>query len=546
MFAVANRGAYRSYFQADSIDNLAFARSLDLRDILQPLIVPKVFFDNFRPVGVLFFRWMGAAFGLWFPPYVAALQILHIANAGLLVWMLRRLQLPLLASAAGALFFTVHMALFSVHWDPMYVFDLLCGSLCLLSLIAYVDGRWIVSFLLYWLAYRAKENAIMLPAVFAAYELLLGGCRWKRLIPFFALAIVLGVQALVNNASRQTAYTLHFDPASIGQCIAFYSSQLLLIPFAGFTLLLIPFLTRDRRSWLGTVVFCLLIAPLLALPGRLSGAYLYVPLIGLALAVAGVAARYPRSTLVVLLALWIPWNFVNLRRLRNTEMARGDTSRLYVSNILKTAHQHPDINAYLYHDLPMPWYVIPAAVHLARRDRAEITALPANDPAAARILASEPLIVLDWESSPPPGSVAALARTANTPDASFVEMNRATPLWQLEHGWNLGDRGPYRWMQPSAAARLARPANARQFLLTANISPGFLGYVHRSHLRVLLDDRLIGEATFDHPGVEVVRWKLDPASPGTCHVSFEVEPGFRVDPHGDLLGLSVGDFGFVE
>src|SRR5579863_3143385 len=147
LFSIANRGAYKSYFQADSIDNLALAQSLSVRDLLQPLLVPKVFFNNFRPVGMLFFKLMGQWFGLWFQPYIGALQLLHIFNAVLVVWLLRRLKLSFAAACAGALFFAVHMALFSVHWEPMYVFDLLCGSFCLLGLIAYIDGRWIVSFI---------------------------------------------------------------------------------------------------------------------------------------------------------------------------------------------------------------------------------------------------------------------------------------------------------------------------------------------------------------------------------------------------------------
>jgi len=545
LFAIANRGAYRNYFQSDSIDNLALAQSLEIRDLLQPLLIPKVSLNNFRPVGALFFKGMGRGFGLWFPPYIAALQILHIVNGALLVWLMRRLKLPLLAACAGASFFVVHMALFSVHWEPMYVFDLLCGLFCLLSLIAYVEGRWIVSFFLFWLAYRAKENAIMLPAVFAAYELFLGNRRWKRLAPSLALAAVLGIQALINNAARQSDYTLHFDPASVWQCMLFYSSQLLLVPLAGIAILLVPFLFRDRRVWFGAASFCVLIIPLLVLPGRLSSAYLYVPLTSMAILAGALAVQYPRAVIAALLALWIPWNFVNMRRLRNVEMARGDSARVYVANVIQAAQKYPDINVYLFNDIPMPRNAIPAAVNLVRREHAEISTLSVDDRGAAGVLASRPAILLDWSPTPTPGSVVTLVHTSGTPDLSFIRMDRFTPLWQLEKGWTLGDRGPYRWMQPSAGARLARPAGARQFVITANISAGFLSYVHRSHLRVSIDGRLVGEAGFDREGVEVLHWNIDPAPPGTVHVKFEAEPGFRVNPDSGLLGLSVGDFGFT-
>lgn len=545
LFSIANRGAYKSYFQADSIDNLALAQSLGARDLLQPLLVPKVFFNNFRPVGMLFFKLMGQRFGLWFPPYVAALHLVHMLNAVLLVWLLRRLKLPLTAACAGALFFVVHMALFSVHWEPMYVFDLLCGSFCLLSLIAYVDGRWIVSFILFWLACRAKEIAVMLPVILATYEFLLASRRWKRLVPFCALSVALGAQALINNAARQSDYTLRFDPGSLWQCLTFYSGQIFLVPFAGFAILLLPWLIRDRRLWFGVAFFLVLTLPLLLLPGRLAGAYLYVPLIGLSVAVAVLAERHPKAVIAALLLVWVPWNFVNLRHFRNTEMARGAAAHVYVASVIGAAQKYPDIHAYLYHESPMPWYVIPAVVNLVRHSREDVRTFAVYDRAAEGLLASEPLILLDWESTPAPGSVVTLARTKETRDLGYIRMDRYTPLWQLERGWDLDGRGPYRWMRPSAAARLERPAGATQFELTANITQGFLNYVHRSHLRVLIDGRLIGEREFDRPGLEALRWRIDPAPSGTARVSFEVQPGFQVDPEGDPMGLSVGDFGFV-
>lgn len=100
-------------------------------------------------------------------------------------------------------------------------------------------------------------------------------------------------------------------------------------------------------------------------------------------------------------------------------------------------------------------------------------------------------------------------------------------------------------MGPSAVARLSRPAGAKHFELTVNATDALFKYVRRSHLRVLIDGRIIGERDFDHEAVEVLRWNLDPAPSGTARVDFEVEPGFRVDPQGELFGLNIGGFGFV-
>lgn len=548
LFSIANRGAYRNFFQADSLDNLALMQSLPYNELYRPLLIPKVSFDNFRPVGMLFFKLMGRVFGLWFPPYVAALQILHIANVALLVWVLRRLGPGFVAACAGGLFFAFHMALFHVFWEPMFAFDLICGALCLLSLLAYIDGRWIVSFLLFWLAYRAKENAIMLPAVFAAYEWLLGDRKWKRLVPFLALSLVLGTQGLMNNAVRDSAYTLKFDPVSVWKCIVFYSTELLLIPYAGLAILAVPLFTRNRQMWFGFLSFCILMVPLLLLPGRLFGAYLYVPLIGVAICAGTLAEWQPKAAIAVLLAIWISWNYVNLRSLRKAELARADTARQYIANVVKAAQKYPGIRTFLYHDMPMEWYAISAVVHLVQPGP-DVKVYAVGEPEAAKVLESQSVVVLDWQPTPLPGSVVTLAHTVAdtlaTPDVSYIVMDRRTPIWQLERGWNLGDKGPYRWIEPAATARLARPANAKQFELTVNIFPAFLKYVPQGHVRVSLDGHAIGERDFDRPGVEVVRWNLDKAPAGEVRVAFETQPGFRTAADGSLFGLSLGNFGFV-
>lgn len=550
LFTIANRGAYRDYFQADSLDNLALMQSLPYHELYRPLLIPKVEFDNFRPIGMVFFKLMGRWFGLWFPPYVAALQILHIVNVGLLIWLMRRLDLGFVAACAGGLFFAFHMALFHVFWEPMFAFDLICGLLCLLSLLAYVDGRWIVSVLLFWLAYRAKENAIMLPAVLAAYEWLLGNRKWKRLIPFFALSLVLGVQALMNNAVRDSAYTLKFDPVNVWKCIAFYSTQVLLIPYAGLLLIAALAFVRNRRMWFGIASFCILIVPMLLLPGRLFSAYMYVPLIGIAICVGVLAQWNPKPVLAILLALWIPWNYVNLRWMRKEELARADKARIYVATLVKAAQRYPGIRTYLYRDKPMEWYAIRAVVSLVRPGGKEVKALAMGDPEASKALQSEPVVVLDWQPVPLPGFAVASAHTRETPDTSYIVMDRATPVWQLERGWDLGEDGPYRWIEPIATARLTRPPNAKQFELTVNIFENFFKYVSRGHVRVSLNGptgnaHAIGERDFDRPAVEVVRWNLDNAPAGPVTVTFETQPGFRTEADGRLFGLSVGNFGFL-
>jgi hypothetical protein len=68
----------------------------------------------------------------------------------------------------------------------------------------YARRRYLLAFRSFWLAYKSKELAIMLPAVLACYESLLVKDRnWKRLIPFFAVSLSCGVQGILLNPNRE-------------------------------------------------------------------------------------------------------------------------------------------------------------------------------------------------------------------------------------------------------------------------------------------------------------------------------------------------------
>ncbi|MBK5291795.1 MAG: hypothetical protein JJE04_08995, partial [Acidobacteriia bacterium] len=186
LFVVANRGAYEGYFSDDDLDNIGWTRQTSSGDFAWGLITPRYYPQNFRPIGHFTFHVLGRTAGLDFRWYVLLIQCLHLVNT-LLVWLLlRRLSLPPLASAAGALFFVFHMALFDAMWKPMFLFDVYCGLFCLLSMLSYLNRRWVLSFLFFWLAYKSKEHAVMLPAVLFAFEHWLGERNWRRLIPFLA------------------------------------------------------------------------------------------------------------------------------------------------------------------------------------------------------------------------------------------------------------------------------------------------------------------------------------------------------------------------
>ena len=135
--------------------------------------------------------------GLDFPKYLVPLHALHLLNIWMVWLLIRKLGLGPLAATAGAFFFGFHAALIDAWWKPMFVFDLLCGTFSLAAFLLYVYDRWILSLIAFWLAYKSKELAIMLPVALACYELWFGGKRWKRLVPFFAISLLFGVQVLI-------------------------------------------------------------------------------------------------------------------------------------------------------------------------------------------------------------------------------------------------------------------------------------------------------------------------------------------------------------
>jgi hypothetical protein len=482
---------------------------------------------------------MGRAVGLNFPPYILVIHAVHLINGVLLWLLLRRLALSRIAAAAGALFFAFHMAAFDVYWKPMYIFDLLCGTFCLLSLLTYVQGRWIFSLVAFWIAYRAKEVAILLPVALAAYEMLLGQRKWKRLIPFFLLSACIGLQAVFHNQHRElNDYTLRFDPLSVWHCIVFYASKVFLLPYAGFAILLLFLLFRDRRVLFGAITFCVLLLPMLLLPGRLFSAYLYVPLIGLAIAFGSLAVRQNITVIAIFFLFWLPWNYVNLRWQRRTALSDSADRRDFVRAIGELTHAHPDILTFVYDSGPVNWYGTKGVLRLMHLTN-EIRFARVQDPEATDLLRADSLAVVNWDVGH--HKLNPLIHTPNTPDTSYIQIDGLTPIWQLEKGWYESEVD-YRWTEPVATAHLRRPAGARQFELLVNIGREYIAKVRQSRVTVSLNGAVIGEHDFTGLGWQSAHWDLAAAPPGPVEVMIRTAPELRTKR---VLGSAVRAFGFL-
>ena len=394
LFLIANRASYKGYFMDDDLNTLSWAKNGDVPMFLAWLVSPRFHPENFRPVGAFYYRILGGLFGMNFPPYIAALHFIHFCNVILLYLILRRLKLPPVASGAGALFFLFNVATLDIYWKPMYVFDLLCGTFCLATLLLYIRGNWVLGLVTFWLAYKSKELAVMLPLALAAYELFDGPKNWKRLIPYIAISVSFGLQGLLLSPNQNNDYAMRFTPSAFWKTWSYYSTELFFVPYL---LILAAILLRDRRIYLGLIAALVLLFPMLALPGRLFAAYWYAPLIGVAMIAAALATRVPRWALVGFFVIWFAFNYAMLRPKRKAILAASDDNRAYVAAVSGFAREQPGVQAVGYDGAPpaMHEWGIEGAVHIFMGNAAQLFPAASSEFESARTKA--PAAIIHWQ-----------------------------------------------------------------------------------------------------------------------------------------------------
>ncbi len=544
LFLIANRGAHQGYFFGDDLDNLRNARTIPAGDLALRLVSPALDAANFRPLGALFYKATYAMAGLRFGTYLSFLHLIHFANVGLVYLLLRDLRGSRFMACAGTFFFAFHPAAFDIYWKPMYVYDLLCGTAVLASLALYVRGKFWPSVAAFFFAFKAKEIAVLLPLALASYEMTLGDKRWRRLWPFFAISLLFGGQALWNNLSRTNDYALH--AGALIRTVRFYAGQMFQLPWAGL-MLAGAFLLKDPRVRFGALTFLCLVAPLLLLPGRMSGAYLYVPLLGAAIALAFlIRGKWGIAAAVAALALWMPFSYLRLREYRRATLTLGQENRGWIAATAAFAREHPAVSTYLYARFPqgLEAHGVSAALFHLRNGQPTRVIDIEDAPAMAKVGNAEEFAALWWFA--PARKLSVIHRKANARDAAYLAMNLETPFWQLGEGWFLPE-GEYRWTEPLARARLFRPAGAQALEARVNISPLHLERVPQIELIVEVNGEPVGYYTFSKNGWKTVRWPLAPGPAGPAEVRIRVRPAFRPDgPNGVALGIPVGGIGFVN
>jgi hypothetical protein len=543
LFFFANRPAYKAYFSDDDLNQMGWPTILTAGDFVAEILTPKFSEANFRPVGYLYYRFMAPAFKLNYRPWVAVLQAGHLLNVILLFFVLRRLGFSDFAAGVGALFYVFHAALIYIYWQPQYVFEVLCCMFCLLTLLLYIRGHWILALIPFWLAYKSKEIAVTLPAALLAWEWFIGGRKWKRLIPYFLISLNFGLQALWMNRTiaPDAGYALRLDPATLWHTIVFYSSAIVFLPFAGLALLLVPIFTRDRRVHVGLIFTAALFVPMLVLPSRLETVYWYIPMVGLAIAAAALASRVPRWAIALFFLAWFPLNYHMMKPKRSELLAHGDQVRWYVGGLQEYAKHVPPLKAVVFQGTPpfMGSWGISGAIHQVFGLHVDVAWF--KDPDVRKKLAEVPMAIVGYY--PVSRSVKGLLRERDELE-SYVRFSGEPPALQLGGGW-YNDDAPFRWIGPQADISLRRPEGSREFEIVAFVPPESLQKDGPARIGVIEDEHPLGTRTLSESQPYSLRWKLAAGDAGDHRITIVTEPVRRRIGDPRDLGIAVGAIGYV-
>lgn len=539
LFLIVNRGAYKSYFQDDEFDTLSWAQMLPGEVFAKAALSPLFSSSNFRPTGAFYFHEAFLYFGLDFPWFVLIVHLLHLFNVWLVWLVARQLGARPAPAALACCFFAFHMALFDAFWKPMYVYDVLCGTFCLLAVHFYARRWWVASFAAYWLAYKSKEPAVMLPLALACYELCFAERRWQRLVPYFLASLSFGVQGLWLNPNKDNAYTFRFTLAALRQSSLFYAGRVLLVPDEGLLLPMTAFLARNRRTWFGLALMGSLFLPLLFLPGRLVSAYCYAPFTGLAMVVAGVAESAGVLPVAVMMLLWLPLNLDALRAQRSATLATAQEVRNWMGGLERFTAPRPRFDALAwagripgFHD----WGVSGAAAVAFHANGLKVYHFEGPEP--PQLARLNRVYYLVWNGR----ALSSAVHTPLGPELPYVRMDEAPGTWQLDAGWH-DLEGDHRWTCPHAEAHFDRPAGAARFVMRIVVYWDQLRKTGPLTVRARLNGVELGPRRFDHGGDLEADWDLPPAAAGPVRVEVEAEPLYQ--PAQDALGVAVRGMGFV-
>ncbi|GAC1432738.1 MAG: hypothetical protein NVSMB6_30580 [Burkholderiaceae bacterium] len=164
----------------DDVMNITFAWEPKLRELALGLLVP--FTPFYRPMGAAVYRSLFELFGLSALPFRLFIYGLLLVNIFLVYRLARRLSASIEIGMVAALLFTYHGRLSGIYLNNGTLYDVLCATLTLLTLLYYFHVRqqhrflkgwqWPAFLALFTCALNAKEMAAVIPLLLFSYELI--------------------------------------------------------------------------------------------------------------------------------------------------------------------------------------------------------------------------------------------------------------------------------------------------------------------------------------------------------------------------------------
>lgn len=258
---------------------------------------------NDRPVGFALERWWFEIFGFNYRPQLLCFLSIHFANLLLGFFLMRRMGASALA-ALGALcaFATLSTTAQTVTYLGA-IFDVLCLFLMLASTLAFLSkrtGTAALSALLFFLALRTKEFAIVLPVLLLAiayYEKTLRRL-WIHLTIWavFLVQYALLIRRMIPSIPAGNPYTIHADPRTILTSFLYFTSLIFheeAHPRRAAAILLLVvamalYAAYRRRGWIlwTLAAYALTLLPVTIIPGNRAQFYVYAPAMFLSFAAA--------------------------------------------------------------------------------------------------------------------------------------------------------------------------------------------------------------------------------------------------------------------
>jgi hypothetical protein len=248
-------------------------------------------------------RWWFELFGFNYRPQLVFLLSIHFANLVLGFSLFRRLGTSLLASLAALCVFAT---LFPVVQTATYlgaIFDVLCLFFILTSILAFLSrkpGAAALSALLFFLALRTKEFAIVLPVLLLAIAYFEKTLRrlWIHLAIWavFLVQYAVLIRQMIATLAPGNPYTIRADLPTVLTSFSYFTSLIchqegnpgraylilaLVLTMTGYAI-------YRRRGWIlwALAAYALTLLPVAIIPGNRAQFYVYAPAFFLLCAVA--------------------------------------------------------------------------------------------------------------------------------------------------------------------------------------------------------------------------------------------------------------------